>query len=290
MEILKSIAKRTAAYFGYDIVSKSQNYTFVNIGDYSGKVGAIRYMTNLENIFSDFRLTDGRAGIFPIHDHYFTQAVNQIGKFDNFTLRYKKIENRLTEYANTISIKSAAERIGLEEGKVPALDSEPDWLYYFPWYSQSIEDHKEKLNRSIYLENLNYQFQKDAKSGGYMEGEFYQRKIQVEKRRLFDLHNSLSTNGYDFSHPAHTPVTVNVLVNSDGGQRWIIQGGFHRCCISAALGFEFIPARILNILFRDESSLWPGVVNKIFPESAALEVFDSVFDGRGPEIFGMQRS
>ncbi|MCA1801892.1 MAG: hypothetical protein LC662_05495, partial [Rhodothermaceae bacterium] len=185
---------------------------------------------------------------------------------------YQKIKESLAEIYKTGYFPStSAERLGLEKGDVPQLDTIPAWVRYYPWEPLSIED-KYKATH-----DWSYKYETGPTRKHYGNNPSEEEKFEDDCMRLYSLYKSIQTKGYINDHPLSTPIASQLLINDDLDYRWVITGGFHRSAVCQALGYHEIESRVQNIIYRSDAGNWPGVKSTVFSKKTALKVFDLIF-------------
>lgn len=105
---------------------------------------------------------------------------------------------------------------------------------------------------------------------------------ELEFKRLTSTCDNIRNNGFNYRKAVG--VSGEFLVS---GQEWawIGLGGKHRMASLAALGQEPIPVTTKakygpHITHRESAADWPNVKNGLFTRSQALQVFDTIMQGR----------
>ncbi|MFU8861764.1 MAG: hypothetical protein ACNA8K_15215 [Cyclonatronaceae bacterium] len=225
--------------------------------------------------YSDYHITmpleKARVGRVKLTNYFYTvAAMSAVGAPEQD--EYQKIKKSLAHiYKNDYFPATSAERLGLQKGEVPQLDTIPAWIRYYPWESQSIED-KYKATH-----DWAYRNETGLTRKYYGKNPTEEEKFEYDCKRLYDLYKSIQTRGYINDHPLSSPIASQLLINDDLDYRWVITGGFHRSAVCQALGYHEIESRVQNIIYRSDVDNWPAVKSKIFSKKTALKVFDSIF-------------
>ena len=161
----------------------------------------------------------------------------------------------------------------------------PDWSTVLPWQHFSPSEWGKKVERYVQIENSSYSRNIDIKYGWAWTGPCSLSKALIEIKRLSKLTSSIFRSGYKRSSDTDGDITAHILAKDDDNWVWFANGGQHRACVLAALGYEYMPIRVLKVIRRSEVVSWPNVVNRLFTVEQALRIFDHFYyDGSHPTV------
>lgn len=164
------------------------------------------------------------------------------------------------------------ELLGLTAQQAPLLADLADSPFSAslrPWDERTLEDFRHKRLR------------KKEKRKRIENGESMAQWAARHAERIESLLASIREHGLMRHDGPGGDVEGIALIGSDGSWRWQVTKGNHRVAVFSAMGHERIPVRINRVIRREEVHLWPNVVSGLFPEKAALQLFDRLFEGRG---------
>ncbi len=195
--------------------------------------------------------------------------------------REKTIADTLRSYMEQVTIANSAQRLGLIAGEVPLLDQAPPWVIVYPWQNIPVDEAIRLKNRETLDENQRDGVDLDAWQGGASYPLASEVKLESEAKKMLELLTSIRKSGYQINEDPQNGIGAKLLVNESADVVWCISGGFHRCCVLAALGYRNVPATVSAIIHRKQVRKWPLVKTGLFSEKTALKLFDNIFHGRG---------
>lgn len=176
---------------------------------------------------------------------------------------------------------SVADYFQLAPGRCPRLRELPVWLSYWPWdqryFTQSelmCDAARQQIGR------IQSHRRPDLPSSWKCSGPVSPAKLDLEVERLARLVESIRERGFHRRDAVDGDIRVVILQHADGRWRWCVSCGHHRAVVLVALGVASLPVRVVNIVRREEASMWPGVVSGRFDVASALQVFDDCFQAR----------
>ena len=92
-------------------------------------------------------------------------------------------------------------------------------------------------------------------------------KIEIEAERLLYVLRRIEKSGYQRSDEIDGDVKATALVGENSEWRWLITAGNHRASAAAAL-----------------AAYWKHVVDGVFSQAAAVDVFDNYFNATPPKV------
>ena len=98
--------------------------------------------------------------------------------------------------------------------------------------------------------------------------------------RILRLARSIAGHGFE-PRDADGDLGGRFLV-ANGRWHWLPTAGMHRVPVAAALRVREFTVRVIFVVKREESSIWPHVRTGLFSERAALLMFDRLLGGRPP--------
>jgi hypothetical protein len=265
--MIKKIFKKILNRFNYDIISIHPDVKRFELKDLLTDPRSIRYHFSYKGFYTTLPLDRAKVITIPINEKIERIAVSKALEFED-SMQPNIIKKYLESYANKAFSKSASETMGLVKGEFPALDNEPSWLFYYPWYTSSISERKSK--RKKYFHENEY--------GTYNTLKSINDSIEFESKRTYHLYDSIKKNGYrNDKLIKNDDVGAILMFNENLEFNWLIYSGFHRCSVCHALGYKKIEVSLKNIIFRDEVDSWPAVANNICSREVALKIFDNIF-------------
>jgi hypothetical protein len=141
--------------------------------------------------------------------------------------------------------------------------------------------------RSITLKENNQKgvHETTSKGGWNITGPVSEKKLYVETSRLIDLYESISKNGFEINSSPDGDINVVALILESNEWKLIVQSGQHRFAVLIALGYVKIPVRVISVVHRKDSSIFPNVLSGLYTENEALRIFDRFYCGQSPDIF-----
>ena len=157
-----------------------------------------------------------------------------------------------------------------------ALTHLPAYTFYVPWLLVRPDERRAMVKRGIDAFYEGNGLDPDSSFGYLMHGPVSQEFGELEYERLVTVYDSLKANGYDRRHGD----IVVTLLQRDGELRFGVEHGNHRVAAMAALGYDTIPARYVNVrrIDRAEAPHWPQVRRGFWDVQSATAYFDHLFD------------
>lgn len=191
--------------------------------------------------------------------------------------RYQ-IKEVLQEFYETWQPTNAAEWFSLKPGSVPALAELDAWVCPWPWEAQDVNKRLTRRRQQDVRENAAISGKKlGIEDGWKFCGPVSNEKLEIEVERFFQMFDSIMNHGYHRHDRLDGDILASVLCHPDGQWRWLVTSGQHRYIVLSALGYDRIPIRVTQFIWRRDVLHWPNVVRGIFTPEAALSVFDRSF-------------
>lgn len=177
--------------------------------------------------------------------------------------------------------ENAAEAfLGFQTGPRLFRQSEPHLHHLAPWVALSPVELSEKVRRWVTADNLEHgstALKVDPEQFP-MHGPVTAEKVHLEFQRLQRLAESVKNNGYDRAFGDCFFVAVR---RGDDFRFLPYGGGYHRTATMAALGYDWVPGRILDgpVVFDcADVDYWTQVRRGIWTKVHALAYVDYLFD------------
>lgn len=160
------------------------------------------------------------------------------------------------------------EYMDVTEAEAPALAGLPPSQAFRPWDPRPMEFlARKKAGRKRKTIDRIEQTRKGA---------------EIAAHDLLELIESVSRDGILRHDGPGGDITAALLQNNSGQWRWQVRDGNHRAMVFSALGFKEIPVRCVQLVRRDEATLWPAVREGAYSPELAEKLFDRVFDAHVP--------
>lgn len=280
---LAKLLSSVARYFGYRLLPIEHDAP-LDLRTSNNHPSSLLYHSFARPILVDLDFNLGRGlRIFPFSKerHPFVHALKKALKADD---RKHTIYRELKGYYDAVQPRSAACWLNLAPSDSTVLFQAKPWALSMPWDQRSLDDWQTAREQFAIEENLHLGHNISIENGWHFWGPVHPIKLQVETDRLSTLLSSIETKGLT-RHDYHDgDIRAVVLRKRDGSWRWQVAGGEHRAAVMAALGHSSVPARVLQVINRDDAAIWPGVVAGTFSHEAALKAFDLIFDGSLPNV------
>jgi hypothetical protein len=105
--------------------------------------------------------------------------------------------------------------------------------------------------------------------------------------RMASIRDSVLKTGYRRSALPDGDIEVEALVNTDGTERYQLISGNHRAAVLVSLGYENLTVRVISVVRREDSDVWPKVRSGLFSQAQARDHFDQYFSpSRSPRLPG----
>jgi hypothetical protein len=281
--ILRSCILKAANYFGYSIIPIDYDSP-IDLRALCNHPSALLYHSFARPILIDLDLHLGRGlRVLPLsaYCHPFVRALKEaLGSHD----REQTIRKELSHYYEHVKPTSAAEWLGLSENQSPVLFNSKPWALSMPWDKITPEEWRIAREQFAANENKSWGNKISIDCGWHFWGPVQDAKLEIEAERLGHLLSSIETKGLARHDQHDGDVRATILRKADGTWRWQVTGGEHRAAVMAALGYSSIPARVLQIVDRNDVDIWPGVLSGVFSKDAALASFDLIFEGSIPDV------
>jgi hypothetical protein len=195
----------------------------------------------------------------------------------------------LETFYQTFKPATVGDLLGLETSEIASM---PAMSAVMPWWNRKPEQRLEQV--AIRAVNGRFLGKEAIKLGASEQTDFgwqYYGPVsttvgKMEYERQVSVFRSIRDQG--FQPTSATQIHGEFLVSGEDWV-WVNIGGKHRLNSLVALGHPEIQVSAKGkygpvITRRSESSIWPNVQNGLFEEKEALELFDRILAGRGPEI------
>lgn len=218
----------------------------------------------------------GIARLRPGEDPYVTALAACGPDLDPVAAR-RTIRDALRAAVEPLARRTAAQRLGLEPGAVPALDERPPWVLWYPWLRQSLAERSAAVNREVARINRASGITLDAERGGTLLGGG-EAKFEAEAERLARVLFSIREHGYWRHAGRDGDIIARVLIARDDAWCWLVSAGYHRLSVLAHLGHESVTVRVKGLVYECDAPWWPNVRFGEFPLPAAQQVFRNVLE------------
>lgn len=189
----------------------------------------------------------------------------------------KIIQDIISDYATLVNVSNPIEYLGIEGLDSVFRKKTHPMEIVLPWERGTPQANYEAWCRNTYAENLEYGY----KSFDYLGGKnCSEQKIELEALRLHTLIKSIQTRGF-LSSPYGLFGAV-AMVNENNDLYYYVVGGQHRSSVLAAMGWQTVPVKVSQIIYREEVEYWPAVKAGYYSQEAALKVFDRIFNAEPP--------
>lgn len=241
----------------------------------------LNYLANKQPVLLDVPLEKGRA--LPLFTYakdtrhpYVVAVKNAL----NATDPRAEIQETLQHFYRVFRPASAARIIGLHDSHV--LNNEPHWAVVLPWNTDSVDEWKGRISKSVAYENKTNGSNISIRDGWAWAGPVSEHKLMVETERLYRIFDSIRAAGYKRHDGPDGDIQAFALVDEKGEWVWQAQFGMHRAAVVAGMSYLTIPVRFSRIIYRSEVKHWPNVVSGLYTKEEALRVFDMIFYGNYP--------
>lgn len=281
--VLKSLLVSIIHRFGYEL-SPLEDSSPIDLRSVCNHPYALQYHSLGRPILVDLDLSLGRGfRTLPLtaSRHPFVYAITRALATEN---RRQTLFNELKRYYEAVQPTSAADWLNLDQLQNPLLTKTKPWGLSMPWDKKTPEEWRLSREEFVVSENRQLGNSLQIEGGWHFWGPVCPLKLEIETNRLFELSQSIETKGvvrHDFQDG---DIRAIILKKADNSWRWQVTGGEHRAAVIAALGQKSTAVRILQIVYREDFELWPGVVSGVFSPEAALATFDLIFEGLVPDI------
>jgi len=196
----------------------------------------------------------------------------------------------LDEYYQAFQPETVGQLLGL---KTSDIASRPAMAAVMPWWNRGPDERLEQVavisnsGRLVGKEAIKLGASPEVDYGWQYYGPISSAIGKMEFERQVSVYQSIYKKGFLKTEP--TALHGEFLV--DGADWvWTSIGGKHRLNALIAMGNEMLTVSAKGkygptIVRRDESFLWPNVVNGLFDEQEALALFDRIMKGSGPEQY-----
>ena len=200
-----------------------------------------------------------------------------------YNIIYQKSENKNTreiidylfEILKDEDNLSAADIVGLKKNN--KLKQYPPWSSVLPWEKTDI-DFKFKTYENIQKATreqkaFEYNFQNRIAKENYLCSIEMAESHVIQTMKLLE---NIKKIGFK---PKLGLPSFHILIK-DKEWKWYMSQGNHRAYILYHLNFKFIYGTIDSLIFREESYLWPNVLNGLYTIEESEIVFDYLFEGK----------
>lgn len=278
---MKRLAKKLLNNYGFDIVRLRTNEKIYDLTSTVFNPYALLYRTtNIDSVLYDLPLADARDPFFQLYSkpsgHPYIQAVEQALKSSNMKT---SIGNVLRSFYNQMQPANAAEFLGIEQFNNATLSNLKPSEFVWPWEATTIS--QKARNTGAQRRPVNgskYGYRDLNRNHGWKHaGPVTEELILNECRRISALLIIIRDTGYSRHDRKDGDVVASILEHRSGRSRWSISSGMHRAAIASALGYSKIPVRIRGIIRQSDVSVWPNVMNGLYSEAEAEEVFLNLY-------------
>ena len=196
----------------------------------------------------------------------------------DFDVFFSRFHSQWCRYQEWILSQNVATFLGL----TPSSNSRrfPAWATALPWHSTSARANTFLIPKATRRQRRNQDFPlpRLLHGKGLMEFDALASAI-IHATQFWELHQSISVNGFDPSLNDLDPLTAQVL-RAGNVTVWVPFSGFHRTVIGSVLGLESLPFRVRSVITESEVSDWPNVRNGSYSELEAMHVFEMLCEGQ----------
>jgi hypothetical protein len=241
----------------------------------------INYLANRQAVVLAVPLEKGRAlPLFTLSKKSAHPYVMAIRRAATAAEPKNTIRQTLMDYYQAFRPRSAASMVGLP--KAHPLHNEPYWAVVLPWASDTVDQRKTRIQKSVAWENKMNGLKIGIDEGWAWAGPVSKEKLELETERLFRIFTSIRGKGYARNDSEDGDIQATALFREDGEWVWQARVGQHRAAVVAGLMYEKVPVRFTKIVYRNEVQHWPNVLLGLYSREEALRVFDMVFAGNYP--------
>jgi hypothetical protein len=282
--MLKELVRRVVARFGYRLEPAGE-VPPIDLRAVCNNPFSLPYYSEARPILIDVPMNLGRGlRVIPLAPGTSHPMVRALTEGLRASKRDSEITAWLKSYYQAVQPGSAAEWLDLNQSESPELFSQPPWAVTMPWDVRTPDEWRTAREGFVLSENSAAGISMTISEGWHFWGPVSDEKLGIEARRLEQLADSFIARGVVRHDGLDGDVRAVVLRTVDGSWRWQVTGGEHRAAVLSALGYKQIPARILQVVNREDIGVWPGVTSGVFTRDAALKVFDLVFAGHLPRL------
>lgn len=189
-------------------------------------------------------------------------------------------ESALEDYSSTWQPKTAAEVLGLSDKGASKIHSLPKTQFVYPWEGIKPDIREKRLKKIEFKYDNSVGETYKAEKGHKLYGPFDPDHMKVEIHRLLSVYNSIAENGYQRKESNDGDIKCHILINEKGDYALFVNVGTHRIAALSALGYDKVPVRITQAIYRSDVKHWPKVKSGYFALDEALQVFDKIFIGK----------
>ena len=180
----------------------------------------------------------------------------------------------LQKYYQKFTPKNVAQLFDIK-GTVSKNLLYPANTYKYPWQGYPSMKLLEKRRKRYKKNNVCNSILNDQHFGPQAP-----ENIKKHIERLLKLKNLFENRSYDSRDFMNDEISADVLV-SKNEPVYRIKNGHHRVAVLSYLGYNNIEIKINSkqVYYRDGYHNWIGVMENVFKEEQALQVFDNVYEG-----------
>lgn len=235
---------------------------------------------NTDSILTELPLADARDPFFRLYsqpsDHPYIHAVEQALNSSDMK---GAIGGALRHFYNQTQPANAAEFLGIEQFGNATLVSLKPSEFVWPWEISTVAQKAHSVSTQLRPVNVTKFGYRDLnRSYGWKHaGPVTEELILNESFRINSLLISVRENGYLRHNNKNGDVVASILEHRNGSWRWSISSGMHRAAVMSAIGHSKIPVRIRGIIRQSDVSAWPNVMNGLYSEAEAEEIFLNLY-------------
>jgi hypothetical protein len=218
----------------------------------------------------------GAFSIGPDSFHPWCRAVQRLANG-----RPERARELLAHYYELVRPVSLAAWYDVVAEESPELSALPRHAWsLMPWAFRDAFEAIRGVEKAILEENRQYGLTAGVEAGAKAFGPVTQGKLLVELERLRRVTESICRNGFRTGGD-YGDLGGDFLV---GNGSWVCLPtmGMHRMPAGAALGVPSFTVRVVSVVRREDSAIWPHVQSGLFSEKTALQLFDRLLERKPP--------
>ncbi len=248
---------------------------------------AISYRTSNQNCLIHVEMDSGRGlPLFSFASGEQHPYIVAIQKSELFSGKEKciQIEKTLRNYFDFFKPSNTIELFGLNVELNHTLRKIEPRYTPMPWDIETVDEWKQQQKRTFRRENILSGIANDETDESWAwTGPCSIIKAKIESKRLFDIYNSIKTNGYMRTSNRDGDILVSILSSNNEDWCWQVQSGQHRAIALSALGYTNIPVRVVRVIHRSDVDFWPNVERGLYSKEIALQIFDMIMNNKSPD-------
>lgn len=266
--------------------AKNNDYRIpIDIRNICNSPVAVNYYGYTQPLLIEAKLNYGRGRpLFTLGEtgnHPFIKAASNY----LMTGKEESIREELEYFYHTVKPKCAAQLLNTAN-VIEEFRKLPPWGLVMPWETENPTEQELRVAESVRKENQQEKSSAGVEKGWAWTGPTHSEKIGIECRRLKTVIDSIHEHGYLRHDGSGGDIPVTIL-KDDEEWVWQARTGQHRAIALSALGYDTIPLRMVKLVRREDVASWPHVIDGMYTQQQALEVFDQIFYGELPTEINM---